>query len=60
VCVRARLRESNHAAILVAGRRLDRGARRPVHDIAKLRRINQVYVRGSRLDRESLRARWTK
>lgn len=32
----------------------------PLDDIANLRRINQVYLRGLRLDREALRERWTK
>lgn len=32
----------------------------PLDDIANLRLINQVYLRGSRVDRESLRERWTR
>lgn len=32
----------------------------PLDDIAHLRRINEVYLRGSRLDRAALRERWTK
>lgn len=32
----------------------------PLDDIANLRRIKDVYLRGARLDREALRARWSK
>jgi len=31
----------------------------PIADIANARRISEVYLRGERVDREALRARWT-